>query len=103
MNSVIGAVIIVLIVGVIWYIWHRITSWRGRIQEETHEAQSTLHNMFDVLRGDITEQFDGLKKIRSKKRLIEEEERVQKHIEEGLDVAERFAQKEIEDIEKEVE
>ena len=51
---------------------------------------------------DIAEQFDGLKKVRGKKRLAEEE-RVQEHIEKGLDIAERFAQKEIEDIEKEVE
>ena len=103
MNSIIGAVIIVLIVAVIWYIWHRVTSWRKRIQQETYEAQGTLHTMFDVLRKDISEQFDGLKKIRNKKRLLEEEERIEKHIEDGLDVAERFAQKEIEDIEKEVE
>ena len=102
MNSIIGAVIIVLIIGVIWYVWHRVTSWRKRIRNETHEAQETLHNTFDVLHEDIAEQFDGLKKVRGKKRLAEEE-RVQEHIEKGLDIAERFAQKEIEDIEKEVE
>ena len=86
-----------------WYIWHRVTSWRKRIRQETYEAQSTLHTMFDVLRKDISEQFDELGKIRNKKRLLEEQEKVQEHIEEGLKDAERFAQKEIEDIEKEVE
>ena len=103
MISLIGAVVLITVVGVVFYVWHRVSSWRKRLRTETREAQDTLHNTFDVLRDDIAEQFDGLSKMHSKKRRAEEEERVEEHIEEGLEVAEQFVQKEVEDIEKETD
>lgn len=103
MNSILIASIIFLIAGILWYTGWRVVSWRARLRRETREAGNVLHAVFDTLRQDVTEQFKSLKKVRGQKGNREEQERILEDVKENMSVAERFAKKEIEDVEKELE
>ena len=103
MVYVLGAVVIIFGLVIIWYASRRIISWRKRLRGEVREAQEALHNAFDALHEDVSEQMDNLKDTRGKRQKSMEEEQIREHLKESLDIAEKFVQKEIEDVEKETE
>ncbi len=94
--------LIVLIIGVIAiivYSWHRISLWRKRIQRETKEAEESLRAAFVSLRKDVKKQtalLDG------KPGLSEKEKKICDSLKDALNIAEKFVGREIEDIGKEV-
>ncbi|MDP3957902.1 MAG: hypothetical protein Q8Q36_00355 [bacterium] len=84
----------------IWYGWHRFTQFRRRLQKEVREAEGSLHKTFDMLREDIREQVKVLERVRTKRQLTAEEERIIKTFKKHLDDAEKYVNKEIKDIEE---
>lgn len=76
--------------------------WRKKGRKEVREAGDSLHRAFDLLKDDIRDNLKNLEKIRSKRGLTEEEEKIANQLKKSLDDAERFLKKEIEDIEREV-
>jgi len=79
-----------------WYGWYRFNTFKKKIKKETKEAETTLNRVFALLKEEIRGQIKGLKKTEPK-----EKEKVTKKLEEDLDIAEKFINKEIKDIEKE--
>lgn len=94
--------LIVILLFILWYGWHKFSLSRKRIQKEIREAGSVLHKAFDLLKEDMREQIKLLEKTRNKRQLTEEEEKIIKRLKKDLDKAEKLVRKEIENIEKEV-
>jgi hypothetical protein len=88
---------------VVWRGWHKFSLLRKRLQKEVRETESALHNAFGLLKEDMQKQIKMLEKIRVKRQLTKEEEKIVKRFKRDLDDAEKVVRKEIEDIEKEVE
>jgi len=93
--------LVLLLVYLAWYWWHKFATMRKRVKKEIREAEHALHKAFDLLKETIREQIKMLEKTRNKRELTEEEEKVIKQLKKDLDDAEKFVRKEIEDIERE--
>lgn len=96
------AIIAAAVVGVI-YGWHRLTLWKKRLRKEVREAEESISKAFKALYESIQEQFEILEDVKSKRQLTKEEKRILKQIREDLDVAEKYVEKEMKDVEKELE
>lgn len=97
--------LIVLLMSILWYGWHKFSLLRKRLRKEVREVESALHKAFNLLKEDIQKQIKMLEKTRVKRQLTKEEEKIFKQLKQNLDDTEKFARKEIEDIkniEKEV-
>jgi hypothetical protein len=94
--------LIFVLLGVIYYGWHKLLTLRKRVKKEIREVEHALHKAFDLLKEAIREQIKMLEKTKSRRELTEEEEKIIKQLKKDLDDAEKFVRKEIEDIEKEV-
>jgi hypothetical protein len=92
--------LIILLLIILWYGWHKFSLLRKRLRKEVREAESALYKGFDMLKEDMQEQIKMLEKVRSRRQLTKEEERIVKRLKRDLDNAEKFIRKEIEDIEK---
>ncbi len=93
------AALIALLVGILWYSWHRMAVVRRRLRKEIREAEQSLaHEMHAVVTA-VTEDIEELKKVR-KGRLTKQEEKLVESLTTNLATAERRVRKEIEDIEK---
>ena len=100
--------LVIFLLFVIWYGWHKFSLFRKRLRKEVREAEGALHRSFDLLKENIREQIKIFEKTRANrqptevKHYGEEEEEMLKQFKKDLDDAEKFIRKEIEDIEKEV-
>lgn len=95
------ALIIALLV-ILWYGWRKFSALRKRLRKEVREAESALHKAFYLLKEDMQEQIKMLEKVRGRRQLTKEEEKIVKRLKRDLDGDEKLVRKEIEDIEKEV-
>lgn len=95
--------LIVLIIGIIVvtiYAWHRISLWRKRMRRETQELSRSVVDSFNVLRKELEQEIAALSKRQG---LTEKEKELKDTLEKALDVSENTITKEISDIEKELE
>lgn len=93
-------VLIVVAVGVIFYTWYRISLWRKRLSKETKEVSRTTTKAFRALREEVQEQIEHLDK---KPGLTKGEKKIRDKLQEALDISEKFIEREIKDIKKELE
>jgi len=94
--------LLILLIFILWYSWHRFTLFKKQIRKEVRDVESSLHKAFDLLREDIREQIKMLEKVKNRRKLTEEEERIIGQLRKDLDDAEKFVRKEIEDVEEKV-
>jgi 5-hydroxyisourate hydrolase-like protein (transthyretin family) len=95
--------LIVLIIGlllIIFYVWYRISIWRKKMRAETKEVAQVVLAAFKDLRKEVEEQIEYLD---GKPGLTQGERKVRDKLKEALDVSEQFIEKELKDIEKELE
>ena len=95
--------IIIIAIGVvilIAYTVYRVSFWRKRVRIETKEAQDAVSTSFRDLRKKIEKNVEMLD---NKPGLSEEEKEIRDKLEEALNRSEKIIQKEISDIEKEVD
>lgn len=85
-----------------WYVWHRFTLFRKRLRKEVKEADQALQKAFTIIKEDIRRQIKFLEKVRTKRDLTKEEERIIEQLKKDLDVEEKIVRKEIKDIEREI-
>ena len=95
--------LICLLVLIILYFWHKFLVLKKRIQKETRGIEKSVHKAFDVLKDDMIDQMNMLKKAKSQRELTTEEEKIMKRLRKNMSIAEDYIQKEIETIEKELE
>ena len=74
--------------------------WRKRVSKETKEVSQSVTGAFRALRDEVEEQISMLDK---KPGLTKGEKEIRDKLQEALDVSEKFINKEIKDIEKELE
>ena len=94
--------LIILLLALIWYGWHKFSSFKKRIRKETKETERALSRAVKLLKEDIKNQIKLLEKVKNKRQLTEEEDKIIKQLKKDLDEAEKFIKKEIEDIEREI-
>lgn len=94
--------LIVLLILIIWYSWHKFKTFKKRLEKEVFEVEHAVHKAFKALRSDIHDQLKRLEHAKTKRELTEEEEAVERTFRAHLDTAEKYIEKEIEDVEKEV-
>lgn len=95
--------LIILIVGaaaVLIYTWYRVSLWRKRVRKETKEVSQSVSGAFRALREEVEEQIAMLDK---KPGLTKGEKETRDKLQEALNVSERFIEKEIKDVEKELD
>ncbi|MDA3840416.1 MAG: cohesin domain-containing protein [Patescibacteria group bacterium] len=99
---VIILILLLIILGLITYIWfikHKFGEERIRIARETDEAKLKLGEIFTALREEVEELMELADK---KTGLSESEKRVKDKLQDALDISEEFIGKEIEDVNKEI-
>jgi len=90
--------LIILLVAVLWWGWHKLALLRKQLRQEVGEAESTLHQAFDLLRREARQQIKILEGAGKKRQLTKEEEAILKKWRNNLDQAEKIIKKEIKDI-----
>jgi len=91
------SVLAIIFFGLLFF-WRQGKRFLRKLRRETREAEEALHNAFDALKEDVEEQLDLLNKVKSKRDLTKEEEKIRKNLNKNLNVAEKYIAKEIEDI-----
>lgn len=95
-------ILLVIIAGLVIYIVYqkkKFMSIKMRIKSETEEVKIKLRKIFSALR----EEVDELIELADKKiGLSEPERRIKEKLQESLDISEEFINKEVEDVEKEI-
>ncbi len=91
--------LILLLIFLLWYAWRKFFIIGDKLKKETREAEDALHKAFDLLKESVQEQVSVLEKVKNKRQLTEEEERINRHLKKDLEDAESYIRKEIEDIE----
>jgi len=94
--------LIIVLLLIILYGWHKSSLFKRRARKEIHEAESILHKAFNLLKEDIQDQIKLLERTKTKRQLTEEEEKIMSQLKKDLEKAEKTIRKEIEDIEKEI-
>ena len=94
--------LIFLLLLVLWYAWYKYRQFKTKIKEEVETVEKTVHTAFDALRENTRKQIFTLEKVKLKRELTLEESRILTQLKNQLNVAEKFINKEIEKIEKEI-
>lgn len=84
------------------YMRHQIIKFKAYLRKDVHKIETDVHKAFDLLKEDIREQIKLLERARTMRKLTEEEEKIINRLKKHFDEAEKFIEKEIEDIEKEI-
>jgi hypothetical protein len=94
--------LIFLLGAMLFTAWRAVGGLRRRIDKEVFEARLIIHNAFSLLKSDLEEDIETLKKANIKRKLTREESKILKRLQKNLDEAEKVIGKEVEDIEKEL-
>ena len=92
--------LIIVLIGIGFYSWHRVSVSRRKLRKETKEVAQSVAKAFRALREEVQEQIEYLDK---KPGLTKGEKKVREKLQEALNISEEFIGKEIKDIEKELE
>ncbi len=94
--------LILLLIALLFLAWRSVGGLRKRIDKEVLEARVIIHNAFTLLKTDLEEDIETLKKANTKRKLTREEAKILKRLQKNLDEAEKVINKEVSDIEKEL-
>jgi len=94
--------LIVLLLITVWYSLRRLTRLKNKIKKEVATVEKSVHEAFDFLRENTRKQVSTLEKVKLKRELTKEEARILIQLKNQLNDAEKYINKEMEKIEKEV-
>lgn len=77
------------------YLLYRLLDLKQGIKKGVLEAERGLHRAFDILRDNVKSQIQLLERVRSKRELTSEEDKVLTHLKDHLDEAEKLIKKKI--------
>lgn len=79
------------------YTWRQISFWRKKISKESQEAEESVKIAFEILRQEV----QGLvRRMNKKAKLNKREEKIQKDLQQALDISEKYISKEVKDIQR---
>ena len=93
------AALIIVLIGIIFYGWFKISKIRKKLRKETKEANQSVSRSFQILRREIQKQIEYFDE---KPGLTKKEKETRDDLIKVLNVSEKFIKKEIKDIEKEI-
>lgn len=96
---------IIVLVGLLYsglILWKRFIMFRRRFDHEMDMIDRSIHTAFNLLKDEIRYEVKNLQKVKSKRKLTAEEERIIDKFSADVDDAERFIEKQIRDVKKEV-
>ncbi len=94
--------LILLLLLILWYAWYKYRQFKTKIKEEIESTNKTVHKAFDSLRENMRKQIGLLEKVKLKRDLTKEEQRILAQLKDQLNNAELTIRKEIENIEQEL-
>ena len=92
--------LVILLATLLWYARRRYLVLRRRVRAEALEAGQSLRKAFKLLREDIEESIDTIRKAGAERKLTKEEATLFRRLRKAYDDSERFIGKEIRDIEE---
>ncbi|MEK7625625.1 MAG: hypothetical protein AAB467_04760, partial [Patescibacteria group bacterium] len=95
--------LILLLVVSIWYFGFRLRKLKSKLRRDIDQTSKILHEQFDALRYEILVQIEILEKVRKKRDLTKEEEKIVAQLRKHLDGAEVNIHKEFKHLEKDLE
>ncbi len=96
---------IIVLIGLMYsglILWKRFIMFRRRLDHEMDMIDRSVHTAFNLLKDEIRHEVKNLQKVKSKRKLTAEEERIIDKFSADVDDAERFIEKQIRDVKKEV-
>ncbi|MEK7131697.1 MAG: hypothetical protein AAB797_03125 [Patescibacteria group bacterium] len=94
--------LILLLLLILWYAWYKYRQFKIKIQKDIKQVEQTIHKEFDMLRENVRKQIAVLEKVKFKRDLTKEEEKILVQLKKQLNSAEDYIRKEMEKIEKEI-
>ena len=94
--------LILLLILLLYLAWRSLWGMRKRIDKEVLEAKIIVHKAFSLLRDDLEEDIETLKKANAKRKLSREESKILKRLQKNIEEAEKVIGKEVEDIDREM-
>ncbi len=91
-------VLVLALIALLYYAWHRFILWRAALRREVSEAEDALKKAFALLVEDLEEQRSVLEKARKSRKLTKEESLVMRRMKKNLKDAHEYIQKELKDI-----
>ncbi|MSU60306.1 MAG: hypothetical protein EXS52_00105 [Candidatus Staskawiczbacteria bacterium] len=95
-------VLVFLLLFLVFWLKHRLSLFRKTLKKEVREAEVVVRKAFDLLENNMRSQVRLLEKTKNKRELTQEESKIVKQMKKDLDSAEKFINKEIEDIKDEI-
>ena len=94
--------LILLLILLLYLAWLSLWGLRKRVDKEVLETKIIVHKAFKLLRDDLEQDIETLKKANTKRKLTREESKILKRLQKNIEEAEKAIGKEVEDIEKEI-
>lgn len=94
--------LILLLLLILWYAWYKYRQFKTKIQKDIKQVEQTIHKEFDLLRENVRKQIAVLEKVKFKRDLTKEEEKILVQLKKQLNSSEDYIRKEMEKIEKEI-
>lgn len=94
--------LIFMLIAIVWYFGYKFKHLKNKLKRDIEMTSKSIHEQFDQLRYDILVQVEILEKVKTKRKLTKEEERILSQLKKNLNNAEATIHKELEDLEKEV-
>jgi len=97
-------IVLIALVGMMifgfYFGWYKFKLLKKRLTKETEDVNKALSRAFDLLKQDLKEQLNKLKKTKNRRQLKEEEKKIEKELNKNLNIAEKYVRKEVKDIEQ---
>ncbi len=100
--AVFGLCVLILLVFGMWYAWHRFLLFKKKLKQQIDDADETIHKAFELLSADIEAEVQSLERVRRKRDLTADEERIIKKFKKNFSDAETVLTKKVKNIEKEL-
>lgn len=84
------------------YIWYKLRMLKNKVRAEVGAVEKNIHTAFDELRESTRKQVSTLERVRLKRELTKEETKILSQLKNQLNAAEKFINKEVGQIEKEL-
>lgn len=94
--------LILLLLLILVYAWYNYRQFKTKIKKDIQQVEQTIHKEFDMLRENVRKQIAVLEKVKFKRDLTKEEEKILVQLKKQLNSAEDYIRKEMEHLEKEV-
>lgn len=94
--------LILFLLLILGYAWYKYREFKTKIQTDIKQVEQTIHKEFDMLRENVRKQIAVLEKVKFKRDLTKEEEKILVQLKKQLNSAEDYIRKEMEKIEKEI-